>query len=95
MNSIEEGATAIHNELQANIKTSCTMNGVQGVGRTKYNQTQRGGGAQRRSVAGGDLTNPGRPETVWEAWRSRRRAYPMRGVGPKWRVVLENDSWGS
>jgi len=40
MNSMEEGATGIQNELQANIKASSIMNGVQGVGRTRYNQTQ-------------------------------------------------------
>ena len=40
MNSMEEGATGIQNELQVNIKTSNIMNVVQGVGRTKDNQTQ-------------------------------------------------------
>ena len=40
MNSKEEEVTEIQNELQTNIKASCIMNGVQGVSRTKYNQTQ-------------------------------------------------------
>ena len=40
MNNMQEGATGIQNELQASIKTSNIMNVVQGVGRTKYNQTQ-------------------------------------------------------
>ena len=35
---MQEGATGIQNELQANIKASSIMNGVQGVGRTKYNR---------------------------------------------------------
>ena len=37
---IQEGATGIHNELYASIKTSIIMNMVQGVGRAKYNQAQ-------------------------------------------------------
>ena len=40
MNGMKEGTTGIQNELQANIKASSIMNGVQGVGRTKYNQIQ-------------------------------------------------------
>ena len=40
MSSMQEGATGIQNELHANIKASSIMNEVQGVGRTKYNQTQ-------------------------------------------------------
>ena len=40
MNSMGEGATGIQNGVKANIKASNIMNGVQGVGRTKYNQTQ-------------------------------------------------------
>jgi len=40
MNGMKEGTTGIQNELQTNIKASSIMNGVQGVGRTKYNQIQ-------------------------------------------------------
>ena len=40
MSSMEEGRTTIQNEFQASIKTSDIMSVVQGVGRTKYNQTQ-------------------------------------------------------
>jgi len=37
MNNMEEGAIGIQSELQANVKTSRIMKGVQDVSRTKYN----------------------------------------------------------